>query len=209
MRQDEFEFMPQLKLLISGNHKPGLRSVDEAIRRRFHLIPFTVTIPDERDPDLADKLKVEWPAILAWMIEGCIHGSEKGLRPQQPSRRNRRLPRRPRGLAAWLEECCECDPRGFETRTALFSSWNEWADGIRRACRTRSRFLDALEARGFEPARTAGRGSSGASASLRQQRRSIIGASGENLNEINAGVTSVTFSTYRRHARARVNGGTR
>ena len=34
MRQDHFQFTPQFKLLIAGNHKPGLRSVDEAIRRR-------------------------------------------------------------------------------------------------------------------------------------------------------------------------------
>src|SRR5262249_42358551 len=45
MRQDFFEYIPQFTLIIMGNHKPGLRSVDEAIRRRFHLIPFTVTIP--------------------------------------------------------------------------------------------------------------------------------------------------------------------
>ena len=48
MRQDFFEYTPQFKLLIAGNHKPGLRSVDEAIRRRMHLIPFTVTIPPRR-----------------------------------------------------------------------------------------------------------------------------------------------------------------
>ena len=58
--------LPQFKLIIVGNHKPGLRSVDEAIRRRFNLIPFTVTVPPtERDPDLAEKLKAEWPGILA------------------------------------------------------------------------------------------------------------------------------------------------
>ena len=60
MRQDYFEFSPQFKLVIAGNHKPGLRSVDEAIRRRFHLIPFTVTIPPaSRDPQLREKLKAE------------------------------------------------------------------------------------------------------------------------------------------------------
>src|SRR4029077_1191921 len=32
MRQDFFDFKPQFKLIIAGNHKPGLRSVDEAIR---------------------------------------------------------------------------------------------------------------------------------------------------------------------------------
>ncbi len=45
MRQDFFEYRPAFKLLISGNHKPSLRSVNEAMRRRLHLLPFTVTIP--------------------------------------------------------------------------------------------------------------------------------------------------------------------
>jgi putative DNA primase/helicase len=64
MRQDFFTYTPQFKLLIAGNHKPGLRNIDEAIRRRFHLLPFTVRIPpEERDPNLFDKLKAEWPAI--------------------------------------------------------------------------------------------------------------------------------------------------
>ena len=58
MRQDFFEFIPNFKLAIAGNHKPGLRSVDEAIRRRLNLIPFAVTIPPaERDLQLAEKLK--------------------------------------------------------------------------------------------------------------------------------------------------------
>ena len=60
-----FSFTPTFKLMIAGNHKPRLRSVDEAIRRRFHLIHFAVTIlPEQRDKDLAEKLKSEWPAIL-------------------------------------------------------------------------------------------------------------------------------------------------
>jgi putative DNA primase/helicase len=66
MRQDFFEYTPQFKLLIAGNHKPGLRSVDEAIRRRINLIPFTVTIPlGERDPDLSAKLATESAGIPA------------------------------------------------------------------------------------------------------------------------------------------------
>ena len=43
MRRDLFEFTPQFKLMIAGNHKPQLRNVDEAFRRRLHLMPFTVT----------------------------------------------------------------------------------------------------------------------------------------------------------------------
>ena len=84
MRQDFFEYRPAFKLIIAGNHKPLLRSVDEAIRRRFHLIPFAVTIPpEERDAVLAEKLKAEWPGILAWLIEGCLEWQTEGLRPPQ------------------------------------------------------------------------------------------------------------------------------
>ena len=82
MRQDFFEYTPQFKLLIAGNHKPGLRSVDEAIRRRLHLIPFTITIPaEERDLGLPDKLKAEAPGILNWMIDGCLQWQQIGLAP--------------------------------------------------------------------------------------------------------------------------------
>jgi putative DNA primase/helicase len=66
MRQDFFTFLPLFKLFIAGNHKPGLRGVDEAMRRRLNLIPFTVTISvADRDVQLADKLKPEMPGILA------------------------------------------------------------------------------------------------------------------------------------------------
>jgi putative DNA primase/helicase len=39
MRQDFFTFVPAFKLFVAGNHKPALRNVDEAIRRRLHLDP--------------------------------------------------------------------------------------------------------------------------------------------------------------------------
>ena len=82
MRQDFFTFQPSFKLVIAGNYKPGLRSVDEAVRQRLHLVPFTVQIPpEERDNELVEKLREEWPAILAWMIDGCQKWQEDGLRP--------------------------------------------------------------------------------------------------------------------------------
>ena len=29
----------------------------------------------------SEKLKAEWPGILAWMIEGCLEWQKEGLRP--------------------------------------------------------------------------------------------------------------------------------
>ena len=68
MRQDEFTFMPQFKLVIVGNHKPGLRNVDDAIKRRLHLIPFVHKITAEQKDvrlRLLEKLQAEAGAIPA------------------------------------------------------------------------------------------------------------------------------------------------
>jgi putative DNA primase/helicase len=82
MRQDNFDFIPVMKLFIVGNCKPNLRSVNKATRRRFQLIPFNVVIPDDkRDNNLLEALQKEWPGILAWMIEGCREWRTHGLNP--------------------------------------------------------------------------------------------------------------------------------
>src|SRR6185503_4545593 len=67
MRQDFFEFTPQFKLTIIGNHKPVLHNVDEAARRRFNVVPF-VHKPAKPDRELEQKLLQEAPGILQWMI---------------------------------------------------------------------------------------------------------------------------------------------
>ena len=108
MRQGFFEFKPQFKLLIVGNHKPVLRVVDEAIRRRFNLIPFTVTIPDhEKDLTLTERLKAEWPGILQWMIDGCIAWQKTGLCPPATvSEATADYLDAEDTVSAWIDECC-------------------------------------------------------------------------------------------------------
>ena len=54
MQKDFFTFQPNFKLTIIGNHKPLLRNVDEAARRRFNLIPFNRT-PAKVDKQLQGK----------------------------------------------------------------------------------------------------------------------------------------------------------
>jgi putative DNA primase/helicase len=82
MHQDFFQYQPLFKLMVAGNHKPSLRSVNEAIKRRMNLIPLTVTIPPEkRDPQLTEKLRVERPGIMNWALEGCAAWHREGLNP--------------------------------------------------------------------------------------------------------------------------------
>jgi len=82
MRQDFFEFQRTHKLIVSGNHRPSIRVVDEAIRRRMHLVPFRARFTGEReDRHMADKLRAEASAVLAWMVRGFLGWQEAGLQP--------------------------------------------------------------------------------------------------------------------------------
>lgn len=67
MRQNSFEFVPQMKLVIVGNNQPSLSDVDTAIKRRFNILPFE-NPPKRKDPNLMNKLRLEFPGILAWAI---------------------------------------------------------------------------------------------------------------------------------------------
>ena len=151
MRADFFEYVPAFKLVIAGNHKPGLRSVDEAIRRRFHLIPFTVTIPEEkRDPDLVEKLSKEWPGILDWMINGALHWQEQGLRPPEAvTAATQAYLESEDALSAWIDECCSREVNAWEPRSILFASWRSWAEKAGEYPGSAKRFVQNLEARGF------------------------------------------------------------
>jgi putative DNA primase/helicase len=156
MRQDLFAFRPQLKLLITGNHKPGLRSVDEAMRRRFNLIPFTVTIPPaERDPELVDKLRAEWPGILAWMIQRSLAWQRSGLRPPVTVREATAMYLEGEdALAAWIDDCCAVDPQAWAKSAELFASWKEWAERSGEYTGSQRRFAQTLEGRGYPRRRT-------------------------------------------------------
>jgi putative DNA primase/helicase len=156
MRQDFFEYTPHFKLIIAGNHKPGLRSVDEAIRRRFNLIPFTVTIPpDERDGTLPERLKAELPGIMQWMIDGCMDWQERGLDPPEiVTQATAAYLEAEDAMAAWIDECCERDSNAWESSTDLFASWNTWATKAGEYVGSMKRFAGAFENKHFTPARS-------------------------------------------------------
>ncbi len=82
MREDPWEFNPTHTLVMFSNHKPAVQGRDEGVWRRLRLVPWAVTIPEnERDDDLAGKLRAEAPGILCWLIDGARHFIAEGLTP--------------------------------------------------------------------------------------------------------------------------------
>ena len=126
MRQDFFTYLPAYKLVITGNHKPALRGVDEAMRRRFHLVPFTVTIT-KPDRDLPEMLRAEWPGILRWPIDGCLawQGDRLSSRDRAPG--DGLLPRRGIRYRPLDRRFRILDPTAFCESKQLWPSWQRWA----------------------------------------------------------------------------------
>lgn len=163
MRQDFFEFTPEFKLLIAGNHKPALRSVDEGIRRRMHLIPFTVTIaPADRDDELGEKLKREWPGILQWMLDGCRMWMADGLAPPEIVwRATDEYLGEEDAFGQWLAECCVVKDGYFATTGELYKAWVRWAEKAGEYVGSQKRLSRTLQDRGFAARREGGTGKRG------------------------------------------------
>ncbi|HWQ92386.1 MAG TPA: phage/plasmid primase, P4 family [Clostridia bacterium] len=157
MRQNFFKFQPQFKLVIAGNHKPGLRSVDEAIKRRLHMIPFTVTIPaSERDGRLFERLKSEWSGILQWAVEGCLEWHKVGLNPPSVVRdATSEYLESEDSLGRWIGESCLLGSDLSGSSAELYNDWKIWSQRNGEPLMSQKRFAQSLDARqGIKRVRT-------------------------------------------------------
>jgi putative DNA primase/helicase len=127
MRQDFFTFRPDFKLVVIGNHKPVLRNVDDAARRRFNVVPF-IHKPAAPDRQLEAKLRAEWPGIFRWMVDGCLDWQANGLiRPDVVKNATAEYFEEQDLVAQWIAESCNRGPTHSDTVQALFKSWTEYA----------------------------------------------------------------------------------
>ncbi len=152
MRMDDFTFRPEFKLFIIGNHKPSLHNVDEAMKRRFNLIPF-VNKPKVKNLQLEEELKAEWPAILRWMIEGCLDWQRNGLvRPDAVVKETDEYFRSQDLLGQWIEDRCDVDksnPKVWDVKSKLYASWKTYCERAGEKPNTVKIWKEAMENRHF------------------------------------------------------------
>jgi len=154
LHREFFDFLPTHKFWISGNHKPTVRGTDHGIWRRLRLIPFTVTIPkEERDLDLADKLKAEMPGILNWAIKGCLAWQRDGLvTPQRVIQATASYQAQEDIIGQFLEDNLDTDDADERTlQVDVFNSYQRWTDaqGIKKPL-SATLLNRKLEDRGFK-----------------------------------------------------------
>lgn len=151
MRQDSFEFSPHCKVVVVGNHKPNLSGTDVAMRRRLHLIPFTVMIPaEERDLHLLAKLRPEWPAILGWMLDGHAAWRKGGLAaPADVTGATSEYFSNQDTLQQWLDMRCTIKANVWTRTSILFESWKAFAEAAGERVGSQKAFTESLNGKGF------------------------------------------------------------
>lgn len=157
MRRDFFTFTPEFKLFIVGNHQPSLANVDDAARRRINIIPF-LQKPAKPDLLLEAKLRMEWPAILRWMIDGCLDWQRNGLvRPQCVIDATREYFDDQDLFGQWLADSCEVRPgndRLTETSARLYRSWCSFSTNAGEKAGSKKAFAALLKKNKIEPSRS-------------------------------------------------------
>lgn len=84
LHHEFFEFTPTFKIWLAANNRPDVSSGESALWRRLKLIPFDKVIikPDPTVKKILSDPVKSGPAVLAWLVEGCIAWQKEGLKPE-------------------------------------------------------------------------------------------------------------------------------
>jgi putative DNA primase/helicase len=133
--ENQFEFLPICKIWFAGNHKPVISDPTTGAWRRVRLIPFVRQFgPQDRDPQLEQKLADELPGILQWAVAGCLLWQAEGLTPPPAiSRAVEDYRSEEDTLGDFIEDCTKTEAGAVLPHPELYRAYTSWADenGIR------------------------------------------------------------------------------
>ena len=155
LHNEFFEFTPSCKYFLAVNHKPIIRGTDQAIWRRIRLIPFEVSFRGREDRNLYEKLKLEWPGILKWAIEGCLKWQKEGLEPVGKVKEWTNSYRAESDIIEqFLEEKTEKVKEGKVQAQDLYQAYKLWCQECGEYSITGTMFGKRLQEKGYEKRKT-------------------------------------------------------
>ena len=152
LHQNDFTFVPQIKIWVATNHKPVVKGNDHAIWRRIVLIPFEVKFAKhQQDRKLEAKLMDELPGILNWVIEGCMEWNRIGLAaPDSIERATGHYRSQMDMIGLWEAEKCIVSSKVEVLCSEAHASFSAWAQDNYNVSYTKNRFGRMMTERGYE-----------------------------------------------------------
>jgi putative DNA primase/helicase len=126
----QFQFKPQLKLMMYGNDKPKISGTDRGIWRRVNLIPFLETVTaEQKGRGLKEKLVAEAPGILNWMVMGCLEWQREGLRtPQAVKNENDSYRLEMQPFERFFRRAYKSDKEHYVLNNEIFREYQSWCE---------------------------------------------------------------------------------
>ncbi len=126
--RENFEFHPNLKLMVTGNHKPIVKGTDNGFWRRVLMVPFSANM-DNPDTGLKQKLLAELSGILNWALEGWRMYQSEGLVIPKVIARESSAYREEMDIVVQWKQQCTAPLAGSEIRAnLLYRSFKTWAE---------------------------------------------------------------------------------
>jgi len=158
LNREFFDFVPSHKLLLRGNHKPTIVGTDKGIWRRLHLVPYTVSIPEEeQDRHLLDKLRAELPGVLRWAVNGCLEWQLDGLAPPSViTHAVDQYRQESDTLGRFIEEHCGTRPNAQVQTSSFFRQYRDFCQQLGEPNLSQRDLAGDMERRGYRRRRTTG-----------------------------------------------------
>ncbi len=151
--QNFFTFQPSFTLWIFGNHKPDIRGADNGIWRRMALIPFEKTIPQEKrlpQSVILEKLKLEAPGIITWIVDGWRKYSTEGLkRPEAVVAATESYKEDQDPLSGFFLDRIVISSDAKEKGQDLYQAYLKWCEDQKESPIGKKVFFRILEEKGF------------------------------------------------------------
>ncbi len=131
MRQDFSDFKITHKLILMTQNLPVIIETADAIWDRVHLLKWNHQfVGEERDCDLAVKLRQEYPGILNWLIKGCLNWQKtrKIEKPNSVKMAGNEYQAESDPLNDFIEAKCLYGQRLTTKVSALKQVYKEWAE---------------------------------------------------------------------------------
>lgn len=126
MRQDNIEFEPSHSVVMVTNHKPTVAGNDPALWRRLRIVPFEVVV-ENPDRTLRERLALELPAVLSWMVAGHTDWHRNGLaEPAAVTTATDTYKAASDVLGRFIDEHVYLTEYGTTRARELFGAWSAW-----------------------------------------------------------------------------------